>query len=209
MSIIKGSNTLPVAIMAAGSARRFGSDKRFYPLQNGQSILQTTLSNMARVHPENSLHLVVSHSDALPIFTDVLPAESSLIVSSHSHEGLGGSLKDLMCYLLDKDQYSEVTAIGVYLADMPAISPDTMAMLRGRASTNKIVRPVYGNTLGHPVWIGREFWPLFYDLTGDNGGREILKKLTLQTECIEVEDAGVVMDFDTPKSVIRWQEHFR
>jgi molybdenum cofactor cytidylyltransferase len=209
MAIIKGADTLPVAIMAAGSARRFGSDKRLYPLQNGQSILQMTLSNIARAHPENSLYLVIAHSDVLSTFTELLPPDSSLIVSSHSHEGLGGSLKDLMCYWLDKDKYSEIIAIGVYLADMPAISLDTMAILKSKANANKIVRPVYNNTLGHPVWIGREFWPLFYDLTGDSGGREILKKLTLQTEFIKVEDAGVIMDLDTPESMISWQEKNR
>jgi len=192
---------LPVALMAAGSSRRFGSDKRFFCLPDGQTILQKTLNRIVRVHPENSIYLVVANSDELVIFNDLLPSKSSLVVSTHFHEGLGGSLRDLMCYWLEKDEYSQVTAIGVYLADMPAISSDTMMMLKNKAGVNKIVRPVYNNTLGHPVWIGREFWPFFKSLTGDDGGRKVLKKFTLQTEFIEVEDAGVIMDLDTPESV--------
>lgn len=194
-------NRLPVAVMAAGSSCRFGSDKRFFCLPTGTTILQTTLSNIISAHSDNSIHLVVSHSDNAPVFIALLPSSSSLIVSKHSHEGLGGSLKDLMCWLAESS-CAQADAIGVYLADMPRITSNTMQMLQKKAAVNKIVRPVYNGVLGHPVWIGREFWSSFRGLTGDNGGREVLKAFILQTEFVEVEDAGVIMDVDTPEAAV-------
>lgn len=192
--------------MAAGASSRFGSDKRFYILPSGFSILETTLKNISLAHPDSDLSLVLSTTDHPKDFQQLLPTGASVITAVHANNGLGASLSDLIVQSLDKDPSSEVTALGIYLADMPSIAPQTMNRLEQKANRAKIVRPTYKGVPGHPVWIGRNLWGLFKNLTADEGGKQLLKGLESLVELVEVNDDGVVIDLDTPEAVSLWQK---
>ncbi|MEO9653508.1 nucleotidyltransferase family protein [Marinomonas sp.] len=191
--------------MAAGTSSRFGSDKRFYILPNGATILETTIKNISLAHPNSDLSLVLSTTDHHKDFLPLLPINATLVTAAHAVNGLGASLSDLIAHRLEKDPSSEVTALGIYLADMPAIGPQTMSRLEQRANRAKVVRPTYKGLPGHPVWIGRDLWDLFKNLTADEGGKQALKGLGPLVELVEVNDSGVVMDLDTPDAVSLWQ----
>lgn len=97
----------------------------------------------------------------------------------------------------------------IALGDMPAVSTEIYRVLaeRFRRHPDQILRPVYQGRPGHPV-----LFPMAL-LTGakpagDEGLRQVLTAHKERVRMIEVEDAGVVMDLDTPeayRSALAWR----
>lgn len=54
---------------------------------------------------------------------------------------------------------------------------------------------------GHPVVFGRTFWPELMRLTGDEGARSVLRSHRDCCVLLEVDDAGVLRDVDTPDAL--------
>lgn len=159
-------------------------------------MLQATIDSLLVIHAAEDLCLVTADKE----IADSISKNIALLLAPHASQGLGGSLRDVFTSLcLNETCWEEVTAVGIYLADMPAIRPDTIAALRDQAVADKIVRPVFEGVPGHPVWIGKAFWEKFLSLTGDEGGKPVLKTLQSDTIFVPVNDAGVVLDIDTPE----------
>ncbi|MBD5771953.1 MAG: nucleotidyltransferase family protein [Marinomonas colpomeniae] len=196
---------LPVAVMAAGISRRFGSDKRSYRLPDGRTMIQFTLDQLVNAHSIADILVVTSGTSIIPDLSYPVP----ILIVENSVSGLGSSLNNLFGYVTREPRYRNAPAIGVYLADMPAIQVSTMTALKAKATASKIVRPTYKGVAGHPVWIGRAFWSEFLSLSGDDGGKQILKQFKSKTEFVEIDDPGVVLDIDTPLEAMAWWESSR
>ena len=54
-----------------------------------------------------------------------------------------------------------------------------------------------GDTVGNPTWFSREYREELLALTGDRGGRRILKKYPEEVVYYEIGDEGEIMDIDT------------
>jgi molybdenum cofactor cytidylyltransferase len=85
---------------------------------------------------------------------------------------------------------------------MPYVAVETIAriaeeLVRGAP----IVVPVFGGQRGHPVGFSRAFGAQLMALRGDSGARAILAAHPAQIRQVEVSDAGVVKDIDTPPDV--------
>ena len=62
--------------------------------------------------------------------------------------------------------------------------------------------PRHAGQQGHPVIFGRDFWPALGQLAGDEGARAVVRA---QRDCcvvVDVEDAGVLRDVDTPQGLM-------
>ncbi|ETX12662.1 hypothetical protein MUS1_00405 [Marinomonas ushuaiensis DSM 15871] len=196
------ADRLPVAVMAAGSSRRFGSDKRSHRLPDGRTMIQFTLDQLVNAHAIADILVVTSDTSITPD----LSSPVSILVADNAISGLGSSLNDLFGYVTREPHYYDAPAIAIYLADMPAIQVSTMTALKAKATASHIIRPTYNGVAGHPVWIGRAFWSKFLSLSGDDGGKQILKQFKSKTEFVEVDDPGVVLDIDTPLEAKAWWE---
>ena len=91
-------------------------------------------------------------------------------------------------------------AVVVGLGDQPRISPDAWRAVA--ASSSSLAVAVYGESRGHPVLIGRDYWN---DLpnSGDLGARELLRRFDEQVEAIPCE--GSALDVDTTEDLNQWQ----
>ena len=87
----------------------------------------------------------------------------------------------------------------VALADMPDIQADTLMRLKdAMAGPESIVQPAYRGTPGHPVGFGRAHFNELRRLTGDLGARGVVRAHGESTLRIEVNDPGVLKDYDVP-----------
>jgi molybdenum cofactor cytidylyltransferase len=87
----------------------------------------------------------------------------------------------------------------IALADMPFLEPATIKAVAERVRAgDAIVAPVYRGERGHPVGLASRFRTELETFRGDEGARSLLRAQKEQIRLLEVQDAGVVRDVDTP-----------
>ncbi len=96
---------------------------------------------------------------------------------------------------------SAAAAAIVCLGDMPLVPAFVLDRLIGAHMAGAIVVPVCGGERGNPVVWDRVFFGALAALAGDTGGRALLRDHADALIAVEVDEAGVLVDFDTPESV--------
>jgi molybdenum cofactor cytidylyltransferase len=92
----------------------------------------------------------------------------------------------------------------VLLADMPAVSAETIDRLLAAFRPGGAVVPVHDGRRGNPVVWSRRFFPDLLAVTGDKGGREVLA--AAGKAVIEVPaGAEIALDVDTPEALAEAQ----
>ncbi len=196
-------------VLAAGKAKRFGQDKRFAQLANGQSVLQSSLAIYSEVVDE--LAVVVS---ALDEKNDLLPLRVNgkqvrYLYSTNCEKGMSGSLADGLSQLdSQSDQPSnQQNHLLVALADMPFIRTETVTKLIEVFCASQKSRPIVfplmktaadGDRRGHPVIFHRSYRNELGQLHGDEGAKQIITINVDQVEPVYVDDEGIFIDIDTP-----------
>lgn len=177
-------------LLAAGKGRRFGSDKRQAQLADGQTLLAASVGNAQAQFPE--VWVVIGAEDDPQALG--LPPSVQLVRAPRGGDGMGASLAAGVQALAG----SGADALAVLLGDMPWIASATLARLQQAAGADSIVMPQYQGRRGHPVLFGRQFWAALGQAGGDQGGRQVLQDNPHAWRLIEVSDAGVLRDVDTP-----------
>lgn len=183
-------------MLAAGFSRRFGSDKRLYPLSPKQTLLAASLATPLSVLPE--LWLVLRADDDLSALG--VPPALHVVRNPAAQQGMGTSLA---CGMQTLAACSQADAVAILLGDMPWVRVETLQTLCAQAAPGSIVLPVYQGRRGHPVIFGRQFWPPLQALDGDAGARAVLLANAPYVVEIEVDDAGVLRDVDTEQALTR------
>ena len=129
----------------------------------------------------------------LPLFPLVLSDEQA-------DNGMGFSLAAASKACCDAD------AIMVFLADMPAIRPQTMQAVYDALDVQRISVPVCQGRRGHPVGFGRDFFSELQQLRADKGAKSLLSAYHQDVSEVVVHDSGVLLDIDT---VAEWHDFNR
>lgn len=180
-------------VLAAGSSTRFGADKRRATLADGRSLLAHSVERARAVFDE--VRVVLREGERGEDFG--LPAGCRVIGSPDAASGMGHSLAVGARSLHD----SQAQAVAILLGDMPWIEPATLGRLVEAANASRIVLPRHAGQQGHPVIFGRDFWPALGQLHGDEGARSVVHAHRGSCVVVEVEDAGVLLDVDTPQGL--------
>ncbi|SEG66999.1 nucleotidyltransferase family protein [Marinobacterium lutimaris] len=190
-----------VLVMAAGFSRRFGiTDKRTAILADGRSLLAATLSQLSSpTGASYQLAVVIRPEDDVVALG--IPEHLRVLRAPAAADGLGASIADAVRAVADDAAFADVDSLAIMLGDMPAIHADTLTALIDAASRGQIVRPRYRDQPGHPVLFGRDFWGELGGLSGDEGGRTLLKANADCLLYIDLDDGGVVADIDTPEQL--------
>ena len=183
-----------VLLLAAGRSRRFGQDKRLALLQDGKTVIQTTIDQIKK----SGLPLKVCVSgDDFPVSQEIQCAEAEIIFCSRSHRGMGATLSEG----IEAAGHWKGTIIA--LADMPWVAPSTYRILSRTVSSDWICIPEFRGSRGNPVALGSSFYPELRVLNDDIGARRVLKNLENEhLKVIPVDDAGVLRDVDTKQDIV-------
>lgn len=194
--------SIAAIVLAAGSARRFGSDKRRHVIDGVPMLTRTlatyreVLDRVAAVIRPGERHIaelvtaagceVVEAADAAAGQSRSLAAGVNALTSGHSPDDVPRP-----------DVAPEGLLIG--LADMPFVKAETLRCLVDTMAENPdaVVRPRCGGRGGNPIGFPAR---LFDDLTrieGDAGAREIVARAE-DVLLVEVDDDGVLDDVDRP-----------
>ena len=190
-----------VVVLAAGESRRFGALKQLAPWGEG-----TLLTHAVEV-------ALASQADRVVV---VLGCQAEACRAALVHRGLverGGARLELVVNSRWAEGQSTSVRAGLaalsarcgaavfHLADQPAVTPAVLDALIARHAATRapVVWPAYEGRRGNPVLFDRVTFPALRRLTGDVGGREVLRAWADQGEEVAVGEAGVLLDVDTPR----------
>lgn len=183
-------------LLAAGAARRFGSDKLLARLPDGRTVAGASAAAMVAALGQV---MAVIRPDNLALGRDLAAAGCRVTHCPAADEGMGASLACGVAAVPD------ATGWVVGLADMPAISRDTIAQVGDKllGCDEGIVAPAYHGTRGHPVGFGRAYGDALRALGGDAGARSIVQSNRRHLSVFETEDPGILLDVDRPSDLCR------
>ena len=182
------TTSLACIVLAAGSARRFGADKRQVQNDEGRTLLDLTLASIPTIFTQR---ILVLHPGDEAIAA-VYEAHWQIVYAEFAHHGMGHSIAAAAKHAGD------CTAVLIALADMPLVSPTTFMLLAEAARPDRIVVPFFDQQRGNPVVIGRDFLGELAELKGDTGARQLMQQHPEVVVRLQVSDAGVLRDIDTP-----------
>ena len=180
--------TVGVLLLAAGSSRRFGTDKRYARLASGETILESCV----RTVQDAKLPLLVCLPAGDTRTPEVL---RQFRVDSYqcrnSARGIGATLAESI------GQVTQWRGVIVGLADMPYIRSSSYRIVADQLESDGICVPRYGGEQGHPVGFGRLFFPALAGLSGDLGARKMLQQHPHRITYLDVSDSGILRDIDS------------
>ena len=196
-------------VLAAGSGRRFGSNKLVATLQGRPLVLQT-LEHLTVARRSGLLAGIVTVIAAGDEAVAHAIAQSGTVMVENltSTSGVGRSLQLGIRRLDDPPVEPRAEAAVIVLADQPMVRPEVLAALRDAwIGGADIVRPVYRrepDTPGHPVLLDRSRWHLIDEVQGDRGLGPALATRTDWVVTVMVE--GDNPDIDTPDDLAVLEE---
>ena len=190
---------LPVVILAAGAARRFGQIKQLMPW--GPFTVLGSVIQAAMVSGLRPVYVVLgaNREHILP----VLERENlQILINEAWEEGQGSSLR-LAALSVDPKAKGFITLLG----DQPQISPTLIrAVALEGIRSGKVVRPLHGDKRGHPVFFPNQSFGMLRHLTAEQSGRDVVR--AYENTLIEWFDEGMSLDMDTPEDYQRLKQAY-
>ncbi|WP_206996999.1 nucleotidyltransferase family protein [Trinickia mobilis] len=184
-------------LLAAGLGSRFDplglQNKLLAPLPDGMPVARAAAHRLLLTVPQ-VIAVVRPGAEALAhVLND---AGCDVVFAREAERGMGASLAAGVRASCEAEGWI------VALADMPWIATATIAAVaRTLDDGASIVVPMYRGQRGHPVGFHAEHGEALAALDGDVGARSLLASHKLTK--IEVDDAGILGDVDTPEDLRR------
>lgn len=191
-------DALPVLILlAAGAGRRFGGreHKLAQTLGDGTVLGRSLTQALA-----SGLPIVVITTARLAALAGETVASRDIVLlpevgSEGADLGMGRSIAAGVA--------ARPHAPGwlVMPADMPLVQPASLRAVADALTHHPVAYAQHRGRRGHPVGFGAELFSELVRLQGDEGARRLVARYPAQA--VELADAGVLMDVDTPEDLAR------
>jgi molybdenum cofactor cytidylyltransferase len=185
-------------LLCGGIAARFGSNKLLAvpPRGTPDSPLAVLAARNLISGAGNALAVIRPGDAAL---RSALEAEGCRVIeSARCRDGIGASLAAAVEASRDADGW--IVALG----DMPFIRPATIAAVRAQLEIGALIAaPVTAGERGHPVGFASTLCRELLALHGDIGARSVVQRHHDELVPVPVDDAGILLDIDTPAALER------
>ena len=184
-------------LLAAGRGERFGggvgNSKLLATLSGGLPIALSAARNLQPTCDR----LIVAVRPGDTALADLFTAEGIAVVICHDADsGMGHSLAAGVRASL------EAGAWVVALADMPYVQSISHHAVAARLRAgDSLVATMFRGRRGHPVGFSGRWHGQLSVLTGDQGGKTILERHSVELNLVAVDDPGVVRDIDRPEDL--------
>ncbi len=178
------------AILAAGSARRFGTNKLLQPLA-GAPLLRRSLRAAKDAFADRVI--LVTGRDADHVAQAAAGFADRVVFNPDYLAGIGTSIAAAA-----RTCRGYADALVVMLADQPLITADHLRTLaiRWGGRPDRIVASAYSDRVGAPALFGGGHFEALSRLAGDQGARAIIEANDQAVVTIAFEPAS--LDIDTP-----------
>ncbi|MCS7055530.1 MAG: nucleotidyltransferase family protein [Thermoflexales bacterium] len=189
----------PIAaiVLAAGTSSRYqGANKLLLPFK-GSTVIRNTVQ---AAHDAGIAHLVVvTGHERERIEAELRTLPVTFVHNSHYLEGeMLSSVKAGLAYL----EGSDVQAAFITPGDQPLLPAWLFRRMRQafEQGCGAIIAPKFGERRGHPVLIGRQWWPAARALPEGAQMRALLRDHPQAVAHILVNTDAVLLDVDTPEA---------
>lgn len=183
------------AVLAAGSASRFGADK-LGALLDGRPLLFHAIE-AARAAPVSHVIVVAREGIDTGQWNGVPPVSVLTIESS----ALSQSLK----VAASRARSLGASGLYVFLGDMPRIPHKLAHELAREIGDNWAAAPRHLGQPGHPVLFSAAALPRIEGLSGDAGAGKLLRERS-DVAWLDWPDPGVTLDVDRPADLERLRD---
>lgn len=196
MSLLEPPPIGVVAVVpAAGASRRMGRPKLMLPWREG-SVLDATLAALLAGGAERAV--VVSGPEGVLAGWEP-PARVTLACNPSPERGMLSSVRAGLAALAEAGPPPRLLL--VCPGDLPALRAETVRELLGvQRRHGGIVVPVHGDRRGHPLVVPERWLPAIGELDESIGLRQLLRLAAGDLLQHPVDDAGTVLDVDTPEA---------
>jgi CTP:molybdopterin cytidylyltransferase MocA len=193
--------TVHILILAAGASSRMrGADKLLQPVA-GQPLLR----QIANVAVATGCPVTVTLPPTAPARAAALDGLAlRRLPIPDAAEGMSRSLVRGVRSLTADPQ----DGLMVLPADMPGFTTDALVTLihAFQADPTRILRGVTEDGQpGHPAIFPCDLWPALAEVTGDEGGRAVLRENQGRVRVIPLPGPMALLDLDTPEDWAAWR----
>lgn len=176
-------------LLAAGGARRFGSQKLVAPL-DGVPLVRRSADALASATDEV---IVVVGNESAAVRAALVGANARIVENPSWAQGMATSLT---CGVTAASANAQ--CILVALGDQPGIDAAVMreVIARWRETGRPIVVARYADGRGHPVLFARAMFEELMALEGDQGARSLIERSADRVAFVDV-DGAAPPDVDT------------
>lgn len=180
-------------ILAAGESRRMGTQKLLLPFGDTTvvgAVVRTALASRV------GRGLVVIGADREDVRREVAPRGVELAVNNDYRLGMLSSIQAGFRALPEGAE-----AAVIMLGDQPFLASATIddIVAEYEADRRGIVIPAYRGRRGHPVLVGLEYRDEVLALDPADGLRALMRGHPRDIREVEVPDANILRDLDTPE----------
>ncbi len=178
-------------VLAAGLSRRLGRPKQLLDV-GGKPLIRHVVERCL-ASQLGAVWVVVGHeAEAVRDALDSLDVRFAFNPSFES-----GQASSLMAGL--DAASNDADAVIVALGDQPFIEPQVIdGLIAARRYQGAVIAMAsYGEDRGHPVLFGCDVFPELHDITGDQGGREVIRRYGDEVVVVPSQSARVPLDVDT------------
>jgi molybdenum cofactor cytidylyltransferase len=188
-------------LLAAGRARRMGRTKQLLPWPPPDGSSTMAAASFDVLAPFCDTVIVVLGHDVSEVRAALGSRPFDVVMSDGEREMFESVRKGLDAAYANLAMH----AVLLHAADHPAVRPPTIERLLAihRDRKDRVILPRYGGRGGHPVLVPREFVPGILCERGDGGLRAHWERLGGRVERVDVNDAGVTHDVDTPQDYVQ------
>lgn len=188
-------NKVAGLLLAAGSARRFGSAKQLAAVDN-KLLVNLAIEKLIGAGLMNPYLILGAHYEQIKHRVD---SRAQCVFASDWKQGMSASLQAGF-NALDSD----ITHVLVLLADQVAITEQNLTELLRISSTNQgsIITAHYAQTCGPPTVFPRAIWPQIMRLEGDTGAKSVIMNPDNALQKLAMPEAEI--DIDTPEQLANW-----
>ncbi len=181
-------NAVFAVVLAAGSAKRFGTTKQLESF-GGKPLVRRATDLACEMCGDHTV-LVVGHD--WRAVTAAARDESGYLVHNERHaDGFGTSIS-----LAVRCVAHAASAILLLLADQPLITPQHLASLcdAWSGADDEIIATAFAGTSGPPVLFPRAMFAELARLEGDQGAQHLLRDDRYRTRTVIFEPAATDVD---------------
>lgn len=195
-------STVHILILAAGASSRMRGVDKLLQVVEGQPLLR----HLAQVALGTGCPVTVTlPPDAVARQAALAGLPVRFLTISDADHGMSRSVVQGVQALPDA---GPLDGLMILPADMPGFTTTALSDLiqQFQADPNVILR---GGTAqgepGHPAIFPRAFWPKLAQVTGDEGGRSVLRQNQGRVRVIPLPGPMAILDLDTPEDWAAWR----
>lgn len=192
---------LGVILLGAGNSQRFGGRKQFFKI-NGEMMYLSIMKKLASI-PNTEKVLVTQFEE----MTEEAKQYGFLpVMNKEPERGISSSIKLGIQALYEKEEQFSGILFGV--CDQPYVSLESLERLVNDYlnEEEKIACLSYEGEMGNPVVFHPDYKKELLALTGDVGGKKVVKRHMEEVFLVEVKQKRELFDIDEKQDVEKGNE---